>query len=73
MEESMTQSSWRTKFLIGGAIAGAVLGVLTAFLLTRAADESHGGPPEVSTTDALKAGLGVLGVVRAIAALGDGK
>lgn len=73
MDESQSGSNWKTQFFIGGALIGALLGVATAYLLARTAEENHGGPPEISTIDALKAGLGVFGVVRAVASLGDKK
>jgi hypothetical protein len=41
-------------------------------LLIRTAEENaSGGPPEVTTGDAIKVALGVVGVMRGIAALGD--
>jgi len=64
-------NNWKTKTYIIGAVAGALLGLGTAFLLARSSDERTGGPPEVSTMDALKVGVGVIGLMRGIAALGD--
>ncbi|MDX1416271.1 MAG: hypothetical protein R3293_18885 [Candidatus Promineifilaceae bacterium] len=66
-----TVDNWKTKTYIIGAVAGALIGLGTAFLMTRSADERGGGPPEVSTGDLLKVGVGVIGLVRGIAALGD--
>lgn len=63
--------NWKTKMLVIGAAAGAVVGVATAYLLARTAEENRGGPPQVSTGDVVKAVLGVAGVMRGIAALGD--
>ena len=63
--------SWKTKTYIIGAVAGALLGVGTAFLLARSSNERTGGPPEVTTMDALKVGVAVIGLVRGIASLGD--
>ena len=72
MSEIQTaNNTWKTKFLLGGALLGACAGLATAYLLTRTADERGSGPPSVSTGDALKAFLGIVGVVRGIAALGD--
>ncbi|MCA9936016.1 MAG: hypothetical protein H6662_10005 [Ardenticatenaceae bacterium] len=68
-----TTSSWKTKLLITGALAGALLGLATAYLLARTAEENKGGPPAVNTVDALKASIGLIGIIRSIAALGDGK
>jgi len=64
-------NSWKTKTYIIGAVAGALIGLATAFLLARSSDERSGGPPKVSTIDALKVGVGVIGLVRGIASLGD--
>lgn len=66
-------NNWKTKTLILGAVVGAILGLGTGYLLTRTADETGGQPPKITTGDAIKVALGVIGVVRGIAALGDGK
>ncbi len=71
MEEQ--NNNWKTKVLLVGAIIGAVAGVGAAYLMIRTAEENQGGPPEVKTTDALKAALNVIGLVRGIAALGNPK
>lgn len=66
-----SMNSWKTKFLVAGAAVGAVVGLGTAYLLARTAEEnSNGGPPTITTTDALKAGVSVVGVIRGIASLG---
>ena len=63
--------SWKTKFLVAGTTVGAIVGLGTAYLLARTAEEnSAGGPPTITTTDALKAGVSVIGVIRGIASLG---
>lgn len=69
--EMELDNSWKTKTYIIGAVAGALIGLGTAFLLARSSDERSGGPPEVTTMDALKVGIAVIGVMRGIAALGD--
>ena len=69
--EMELDSKWKTKTYIIGAIAGAFIGLGTAFLLVRSSDERVGGPPEVSTMDALKIGVGIFGLARGIASLGD--
>jgi hypothetical protein len=71
MEES--NNNWKTKTLIIGAGVGALIGLGTGYLLTRSAEESGGQPPKITTGDAFKIALGVIGVVRGIASLGDGK
>ena len=65
--------SWKVKVLIAGAASGALLGLGTGYLLTRAADEAGGGPPKIKTTDGIKIAIGIIGLVRGIIALGDGK
>jgi hypothetical protein len=62
--------SWKTKFLLFGTAVGAVVGLGTAYLLARTAEENSSGPPKINTTDALKAGVSIIGVMRGIAALG---
>jgi hypothetical protein len=66
-------NNWKTKTLILGAAVGAIIGLGTGYLLTRTADETGGQPPKITTGDAFKIALGVLGIVRGIASLGDGK
>jgi hypothetical protein len=69
--EMEPDNSWKTKTYIIGAVAGALIGLGTAFLLARSSDERSGGPPEVSTLDAIKVGVGIIGLVRGIASLGN--
>ena len=69
--ETMTDEQWKTRTLILGALVGAILGVGTAYLLNRTAEESGGGPPQITTGDAVKAAIGIVGVMRGIASLGD--
>jgi hypothetical protein len=65
--------SWKTKILLTGTIFGALVGAGTAYLLARSAESNRGGPPEISTKDLLSTGIAIIGVIRGIAALGDGK
>lgn len=68
-----TTDNWKTKLLIGGALIGAVVGMGTAYLLARTAQEANQpGMPAINTRDALKIGVSVIGVVRGIADLGRG-
>ena len=71
MEMEMATETEPDNTYIIGAVAGALLGLGTAFLLARSSDERSGGPPEVSTLDAIKVGVGIIGLVRGIASLGD--
>jgi high-affinity Fe2+/Pb2+ permease len=65
--------NWKTKVLVLGAVVGALLGLGSAYLLVRTAEESGGRPPEVGTGDAIKMLIAVIGLVRGIASLGEGK
>ncbi len=69
--QSDSDASWKTRVIVIGTLIGAVTGLGTAYLLIRTAEEKRGGRPHISTGDALKAALGLVGVVRGIAALGD--
>ena len=68
---NQSNDNWKTKFLVIGAVLGAITGLGTAYLLARSAEEKGGGPPEISTGDAIKMAVGVIGVARGIASLGD--
>lgn len=70
---SLSEGNWKTKMLIGGVAFGAGVGLATAYLLSRTIEERGGDTPDINTMDALKALIGVIGVVRGIAALGSGK
>ena len=71
VEVAESENNWKTKTYIIGAVAGALIGLGAAFLLARSSDERDGGPPHVSTGDALKVGVAVIGLVRGIASLGS--
>jgi hypothetical protein len=68
----MSTDNWRTNLYIAGIAIGALVGFGTAYLLARTAEEGHrGGPPSITTSDAIKSAIGVIGLMRGIAALGD--
>jgi hypothetical protein len=69
----LSDVNWKTKMLVGGVALGAGVGLATAYLLSRTIEERGGDTPDINTMDALKAVIGVIGVVRGIAALGSGK
>lgn len=71
MEIEELDDNWKTKVFIFGGVLGALIGLATAFLLVRSSEERTGGPPEITTGDALKLGVGIIGLVRGIASLGD--
>jgi hypothetical protein len=65
-------STNKNKTLVIGALAGAALGLAGALLLTRRAEET-GTDITVSTGDGMRLGVMVIGLLRAIAALGEEK
>ena len=68
----MTNENWKTKTYIVGTVVGAAIGFGTAYLFARSAEETgRGNPPKISTADAIKSAVGVIGLMRGIAALGD--
>ena len=73
MNQENLNTKWKTNLLIFGAVGGALLGAGTAYLLARSAESNQGGPPEISTRDLLSTGIAIIGVIRGIASLGDGK
>ncbi len=73
-EEHVSEDSWKIKTLIVGGLVGALLGLGAAFLFTRSAETSdEDGLPKISTGEALGVVVSIIGIVRGIAALGDGK
>lgn len=69
MTQAQTTGNWKTRVLVTGTIIGALVGLGTAYLLARTAEENQNGPLRIKTGDALKAGVNVIGVMRGIAAL----
>jgi hypothetical protein len=63
---------WRTKTMLAGGAAGALLGVVAAYLYVNSV-EKQGEAPELSPAEAVAIGLAVLGVLRQIASLPEGK
>jgi hypothetical protein len=73
MNQENQNQNWKTKLLLIGAAGGALIGAGTAYLLVRSAENTRGGPPEIATKDLLSTGIAIIGVIRGIASLGDGK
>lgn len=68
----MPDINWKTKLLVAGTLLGAIVGLVTAVLLARAAEED-GSEFNMTTGDILKVALSVVGTMRGIAALGNGR
>jgi hypothetical protein len=59
-----------TRVLLGGAIIGAVTGLIAAMLLNRRAEKNE-SETAITTGEGIKLGVLVFGLLRAIASLGD--
>jgi hypothetical protein len=70
IQQRIKPMDWRTKTLIIGAIAGVAAGLLGAYIVVQRAEREN-VLPKVSPGDGVKIGLGVLGVLRLVADLGD--
>lgn len=66
-----SNNNWKTKVIIGSTLLGAASGLIAGYLLSRTAEERGDGPPKVKTGDALRLAVGIIGLVRGIAALGN--
>ncbi len=62
--------SHNSKVIIGGALIGAVTGLIAATLLTRRAEKSE-RVTAITTGEGLKLGLLIVGLLRAISSLSD--
>jgi hypothetical protein len=64
--------SWRTKILVIGVAVGALVGAGAAYLYSQRAEELR-YKPEFSTGDGVRLGVLLLGLLRSIQELGNGK
>ena len=60
----------KTRTLLFGALIGAATGLVAALLMQRRAEQS-GTEVSLSTGDGMKLGFMVLGLLRAVASLGE--
>jgi hypothetical protein len=63
--------NWKSRTLLLGVLAGALTGLGIAFVLIQRAEE-EGVMVQLQTTDGLKLGMGVLGLLRQVGKLGVG-
>jgi hypothetical protein len=63
-------NNWKTKTIAIGVIAGVIFGVAAAMIVVERA-EREGTEPSITAGDGVRLGLGVLGLMRLIADLGD--
>jgi len=71
-EKSGTQENWRLKVLIIGGIVGVLTGLGAAYLLIKRA-EREDTTPQLGAGEGVKLGLLVLGLLKQVASLGEGK
>ncbi len=60
----------KSRVIIGGALIGAITGLIAALLLTRRAERNE-SETAITTGEGLKLGVLVFGLLRAIASLRD--
>jgi gas vesicle protein len=60
----------KTKIIVGGALIGAVTGLIAAMLLTRRAERNE-RETAITSGEGLKLGVLIFGLLRAIASLND--
>lgn len=59
-----------SRLLLGGALTGAIIGLIAAMLLDRRAEKNE-SETAITAGEGLKLGVLVIGLLRAIASLGD--
>ena len=64
--------NWKSKLMLSGTLIGAAVGLITAIMLARTAEE-EGGELNITTSDLLKTSLTIISTIRGVAALGGGK
>ena len=62
--------NWKNKTIAIGAIAGLALGLAAAYIVIKRAEQDNTAP-QITAGDGVKVGLGLLGVLRLIADLGE--
>jgi hypothetical protein len=76
MEQSelipVIDTSWKTKVLLIGGVVGLLTGLGAAYLLVQRANRDE-TKPVLNTVEGLKLGLLVLGMLRQVTQLGEGK
>ena len=60
----------QSRIILGGALIGALTGLIAAILLTRRAEKNN-SETAITTGEGMKLGVLVFGLLRAIASLGD--
>jgi hypothetical protein len=63
-------NNWKTKTMIMGIAIGAVAGAVSALLMIKRAEKEE-SLPKLSPGEGVQVGLGILGLMRMIAGLGN--
>ena len=69
--EIVPAENWKPKVLITGAVLGALLGLGAAYLMIQNSGDDK--PPEISAGEGVKLGVVIMGLLRSVATLGEGK
>ena len=70
--EPLSRIDWKTRALIVGGVVGALAGVGAAYLYVQSAERS-GEEIQFKPADGVRIGLMLLGLLRSVSQLGDGK
>lgn len=62
--------NWKNKTIAIGAVVGLMIGVAAAYIIIQRAEREN-SVPQISPGDGVKVGLGLLGVLRLIADIGE--
>jgi len=71
-EDEQAEESWRTKTLLAGAVLGALVGAGAAYLLIQRAEREN-VRLQMSAGEGVRLGLLVMGLLRQVSLLGEGK
>ena len=71
-ELAIVKDNWKTKVLLIGGLIGVLTGLGAAYLLIQRS-EREDSVPQLTAGEGVKLGLLVLGLLRQITVLGDGK
>jgi hypothetical protein len=63
---------WKTKILITGGLIGLLSGLMASFLMVKRAEKTD-SRPELTASDGVKIGIGLLGVIKLISDFGEPK